>query len=61
MKDGTDTKAAAGQAGRLAEVRRELNRADLTADQRKALEAEHTTLVDSLYEEALASQEGDDG
>jgi hypothetical protein len=53
LRDGNDDKAAAGRGRRLGEVRRELNRTDLPPEQRAALEAEHTRLVDELYEEAL--------
>jgi hypothetical protein len=52
LRDGNDDKAGAARGRRLGEVRRELNRADLSPEQRAALEAEHTRLVDELYEEA---------
>jgi hypothetical protein len=55
-RDGTDGAAAATRGRRLVEVRRSLNRAALSATERAALEAEHATLVDGLFEEDL----GDD-
>jgi len=54
LRDGCDPATCAARGRRLAEVRRSLNRAEPTAAERAALEAEHTAIVDELYEEALA-------
>lgn len=52
VRDGIDgDKKTATSARRLAEVRRELNQPSLPPTQRTALEAEHASLVDSLFEE----------
>ena len=52
VRDGNDKKAACEKARQLGHTRRELNRADLTPEQRAGLEAEHDRLVDELYEDA---------
>ena len=53
VRDGVDGKGACEKARQLGHARRELNRADLTPEQRAALESEHERLVDDLYEEAV--------
>jgi hypothetical protein len=45
-------RAAAQKARRLGEVRRALNQGSVTGAERAALESEHATLVDGLFEEA---------
>ncbi len=54
LRQRDDDRAMSAEARRLAAVRRELNGGTLSPEQRKALEAEHASLVDGLYEEALA-------
>ncbi len=53
LRERDDDLAMSAEARRLAAVRRQLNGKDLSAEQRAALEAEHTSLVDGLYEEAF--------